>query len=638
MPTTPYFPLTVLPDYLGLEDSENAPSPEMACSLALDQLRGAFADYQEMPVEANRWWQLLAVRRNASAVIARLPRKLNQEPVIHEVHELVREMAKSGVHDHRVEKEDLALADAYGRKGWPGLLAAMLLVPAGQWPGAPLLMEVPGWLRADFVRWLFAAPKNFTAVGEVEAYRAFVEKRLEEILRWLNRGPGRTEVLKVLGAYASHSSLLPLCSGTHDLRHHAELRGQLLRRIMGLRGDSYQVALRPRADRRLRIGIIHRHFEGTSEIHALLPLFEQLDLERFEVVLFTYVSDFSVMEEYCRQRCTDLILLPPELNEQLSLLRSAALDVVLFGTNVIAECNVVTRLALHRVAQLQVVNGTTSVTSGLPEIDLYVTGARGTTEGMAGQFSERLAVIPGATHCYNLEADRGEMQVVCTRADFGVPEDALVFVSTAGFQKITPEVQHAWARILAVVPGSWLLLHPFHGTSLDGHAITHFHAGFEAVLRDEGVDPARLVASTVNFPSRMDVQGLVRLGDVYLDPMPFSGVDGLVDALSLGLPVVVGEGAVLRARTGASLLREMELGELIAGSAEEYGALAVKLGSDAAYRESCRERMRARMEQVPTFLDARVASHAFGDLMERAFDELVAKGRAQFRMPQMPVI
>ncbi len=638
MSVPPVPSLTLLSDLPGGEAGHDfSPGPAAECSSALDLVRSALGYFLEMPDETERWTRLQAVRRDASAMIARLPRRPSAAPFIHEVHELVREMAKSGVHDHAVAAADLAQAEIFLRKDWPGLLAAMLLVPAWQWPAAPLLMEVPDWLRPDYVRWLFAAPQSFSAPGQAEHYTAHTLRRLEELKRWMNRAPEAKEELKVLGAYASHCSLLPACFGPENLRRHAELRGELLRRVMGRRDDHYRAPLKLRAGRRLRIGIVRRHFEPNPEVYATLPLFEQLDPERFEVVLFTYVSDFSRLEEYCRQKCADLIVLPADLKDQLALLRKSALDVVLFSTNVTAECNVVTRLALHRVAPLQVVHHASCVTSGLPEIDLYVTGALANPEGMAAQFSERLGLLPGPTHTFNFEADREEAQVVCTRADFGLPEDAIVFVATANFRKIIPEVQQVWARVLAATPGSYLLLHPFYPNPPSTQAITHFHAEFERILRDEGVDHSRLVASTVDFPSRDDVQSFVGLGDVYLDSFPFSGVDSLVEPLALGLPVVTCAGDTLRSRTGASLLHSLGMGELVASSVAGYQALAVMLATDAVYRESCGARVRLQMERAPVFLDSKATSQAFGELMELAFDEVRVKGPALFRANTCPL-
>ena len=624
MRTLSHPPLTLLPDL----PREGTASQVVEMRFPIfDDLRRELAGYLELPGEEERWNQFLAVRRVASATIARWPRKQSQTSQIHVVHELVREMARSGVHDRLVAVEDLGQARVLARKGWQGILAAMLLVPAWQWPDAPVLMEVPSWLRADFVRWLFVAPQIFSAPGQAATYAAFQLVRLEELTRWLNRGPAAEEVTKVLGAYANHCSLNQAACTQDDLRRHAELRGRLLLRAMGRPDDRFGAARTPRAGRRLRIGIIHRYFESAAEVYATLPLFERLDPERFEVLLFTYVNNFTPLEEYCRERVTDLIVLPAALPDQLNLLRNIRLDVAVFSTNMAGECNVVTRLALHRIAPLQVATNATGIDSGLPEIDLHLSGTLAATERAAAQFGDRLALLPGPSHTFNFEMDRAEARVVCTRADYGLPKAAMVFVTTADFRKIIPEMQVAWARLLAAVPGSYLLVHPFSAPGTTGHTIQPFYSAFEEVLLLAGVDAARLVVSTVDFPSRTDLQSLVGLGDVYLDTFPVSGVEALVGPLSLGIPVVAWEGEMVRSRTGGSLLRTLGLEELIAHTAEDYQTIAMTLARDPAYRDSCRARLCAHLTVVPAYLDSRAASQGFGALLEAAYDKGIAPDR-----------
>ena len=600
-------------------------------------VRLTLAAWQAEPSAEAKFDELHAAMRDASAVIAQLWRQQPDDPRVSAARELIRDLSASGAHDRPAAADDVALADRLARKGWPGLLAGMLLVPAWQWPDAPLLMTVADFLRGDYVGWLFAAPQGFSLVGDTETYAAFTLQRLEELVRWMKRAPGVDAETEVLSAYSRASSAIPLYFSNGSLRRHAELRGRLLEYAWRLPEDFYEPALTPRAGRRLRVGIVNRHFGPQTETYTTLPTFEQLDPERFEVVLFALQSGDSPLEAYCRQHAANFFLLSAELDAQLATLRAAALDVVVFGTNVTAVCNEVTRLALHRVAPLQLVNNSSCITSGLPEVDLYVSGTLTESAGAPAHFTERLALLPGPAHAFNYEADRQAPQVPCTRADFGLPPDALVFVSAANYYKIIPEMQHAWARLLAAVPGSHLLVHPFNPNWSSSYPIARFRAEFGRVLAEHGVDPARLAVSTRRFPSRTDVKTLLSLGDVYLDTFPFGGVNSLVDPLELGLPVVVWEGEPFRSRMGAALLRSLELPELIATDEAGYLAIATRFATDPIHRAACRVRIGARMEQRPLFLDPLAASEAFGDLVETAFDELALAGREAFHANPAPL-
>jgi len=599
--------------------------------------RAALVAWQGEPGSERLFGELRAALRTASATVARLPRQHPGSPLASATQDFIRELSASGAHDFSADPADVSCADKLAHKGWPGLLAGVLLVPAWQWPNAPLLQAVPAWLRPDYVAWLFAAPLGFAAIGHAEAYAAHTLRRLEELERWVNRGPGATAEAAVLEVFANQTSVIPLYFSVGNLRRHAEVRGRLLARICRLPGEDCDATPTSRAGRRLRVGIVNRHFGPQTETYTTLPTFEQLDPERFEVILFTHLSRDSQLEGFCRQHAADFQLLPEDLEGQLAMLRAAALDVVVFGTNLTAVFNEVTRLALHRVAPLQVVNNSSCITSGLPEVDLYVSGTLTETAGAAADFSERLGLLPGPAHAFDYEADRQPPQAEVTRAKFGLPEDAFVFVSAANYFKIIPEMQHAWARLLAAVPGSRLLLHPFNHNWLSVYPVARFRAEFSRVLERHGVEASRLAISTEHFPSRTDVKTLLGLGNAYLDTFPFGGVNSLVDPLELGLPVVVWEGQPFRSRMGGALLRTLDLSELIATNEADYQAIAVKLATDAGHREGFGARIRERMERTPVFLDPLAASEAFGDLVETAYDELVAVGRAAFRANPAPL-
>jgi protein O-GlcNAc transferase len=602
------------------------------------RLRLLLALYQENPSSVQSWRDLLEALRNTAGIIARLPRKETDSLIVEDARQLVREIAGSGILDRKAEAEDLALAQSLGAKGWQGLLAGMLLVSAWQWPNAPLVVTVPDWLRADYVTWLFAAPQGFTETGQAEVYAAYTLQRLEELVRWMNRSPGASAEADVLGAYAKSASVIPLYFCTDDLRKHAELRARLLQRAVAIPGDIFDATPASRVGRRLRVGIVNRHFGSQTETYTTLPTFEELDPERFEVILFCHRSGESDVETYARAHAADSFVLPEDLEGQLSMLRAAALDVAVFGTNVTAVCNEVTRIALHRVAPLQVVNNSSCITSGLPEIDLYVSGTLTEAPDASEHFTERLGLLPGPAHAFNYHADRQEPQVPCSRGDFSIPADAFLYVSAANYYKIIPEMQQAWARLLAAVPGSHLLIHPFNQNWSSNYPIARFRAGLDGVLAKYGVEASRLSISSMHFPSRTDVKTLLGLGDAYLDTFPFGGVNSLVDPLELGLPVIAWEGETFRSRMGAAMLRTLELPELVATSDAEYHAIAVKLAADVNYRKDICARISGKMEEGPIFLDSLAASEAFGDLIERAFDDIVDVGQAPFRANRTPLV
>jgi glycosyltransferase involved in cell wall biosynthesis len=604
-------------------------SPDAPVGELIDRADAALSAYSCQPAEAEVWQSLADARRKLAEALSAVAAADGTAPEIARARGLVRSICASGALDPAVSAADLALAEKMASRGACGLIGAMALVPAWQWPGAPRFSLVPPWLVPDYVAWAFAAPKGFAETGHASLYPERLLAWLVDLEGFLKARKGGAAAREALATFLNHGNCIPLYFCADSLRRHYEVRARIFQ-AAAVRPASVSTA-RPRAGRRLRVGFVSRHFGPQTETYTTLPTFEKLDPERFEVVLFARHSGSSPLEAYARSRAAEFHVLPEDAGAQVDLLRSANLDVAVFGTNMTAVFNEVARIALHRVAPLQVVNNSSCATTGLPEVDLYVSGTLTEAPDSTEHFTERLGLVAGPAHYFNYEADAQKPAGAWTRTALGLPEDAVVFVTAANYFKVIPEMQQTWARILAAVPGSRLLVHPFNPNWSSSYPVKRFSAEFDRVLSANGVSPDRLVVSSVKFPSRVDVKELLRVGDIYLDTFPFGGVNSLVDPLELGLPSIVWEGETFRARMGGALLRVLGLEELIAADEPGYVALATRLALDADARATVKAKVKAAMGRSPLFLDSVAASDAFGALLETAFDELVSVGHAEFR-------
>jgi predicted O-linked N-acetylglucosamine transferase (SPINDLY family) len=154
------------------------------------------------------------------------------------------------------------------------------------------------------------------------------------------------------------------------------------------------------------------------------------------------------------------------------------------------------------------------------------------------------------------------------------------------FVKASGHALQVWVRILQALPGSRLLMLGQPGSHWDRAC---------ALFREGGIaaDRVELVA---RGPRRAYLERYHDM-DLALDPFPYNGHTTTLDALWMGVPVVSLAGRTGVGRAGVSVLSNVGLPELIAGTTDEYLAIALEWARDttrlAAVRAGLRERMRA---------------------------------------------
>ena len=208
-----------------------------------------------------------------------------------------------------------------------------------------------------------------------------------------------------------------------------------------------------------------------------------------------------------------------------------------------------------------------------PELELYC--------------SERVMRLP----CYQPnDRKRVTADQRPTRAQMGLPEDATVFCSFNGTQKITPFTFDRWMEILRRTPGSVLWM-------LETSAAAH--ARLLARAQAQGIDTARIVLA----PKLQNAMHLARypLADLFLDTSPYGAHTTASDALWMGVPLVTIAGRSFASRVCGSLLRSAGLGELVCDSPAAFVELAVALGNDRPAIAALKARLEAGRDTCDLF-------------------------------------
>lgn len=382
--------------------------------------------------------------------------------------------------------------------------------------------------------------------------------------------------------------------------------------------DRHAAARALLAQGRCRIGFVACDFRDHATSILMARLVEQLDRGRFEVWLYSHGEpDQTRMHRRMAQAADQFVdcrhMSPSEQAERIRA-DGMALLVDLGGFTLNSRL----QMFALRPAPVQASWLAFPGTSGAGFIDYIIGDPVVTPLAHADDFEERIAQMP-VSYQSNDEL-RDHPEEVPSRAEAGLPDDAIVFASFNQSWKFSDEMFGAWCRILQQVPGSvlWLLVP-------QEEVRTRLRAEAEA----RGITGERLVFAP--FVSQQAHLARLPLADIALDTYPCGAHTTCSDALWMGVPLVTRVGRTFASRVAASLLNAVGLPELAATSLADYESLAVRLAQDREALTDVRDHLVDSRLDLPLFDSPRFAED-FGALVQRMVGRWLA-GEAPAALP-----
>lgn len=224
-------------------------------------------------------------------------------------------------------------------------------------------------------------------------------------------------------------------------------------------------------------------------------------------------------------------------------------------------------------------------TTGLDAMDAVLLDNWHAPPGAESQFVEPLVRLPQGRFCYQPVqwAPDDVAPPPCARNGF------VTFGSFNNTAKLNAQVLELWARVLAAVPRSRLVLkwRTFNDETFRGQVM-------EAFVR-AGIDGGRIELRGPGFHA--DVLKEYADIDIALDTFPFTGGLTSCEALWMGVPVVTWPHSRVVSRQTHAIVNQIGLTPLSAQGADDYVRIAVALAHDpqglTELRETLRDKMRA---------------------------------------------
>jgi len=380
----------------------------------------------------------------------------------------------------------------------------------------------------------------------------------------------------------------------------------------------YGAPLPPRADRqpgRLRIGYLsgdlRNHVMGKQVWQAI----RHHDRARFAIYCYATTAGADEMTDAFRAFAHSFVSVA-ELNAHEAALRIAADDLDVLVDLSTHTKNAMPGILARKPARVQITHIASAGALGLSTVDFKLTDAICDPPENQAFLIERLLPMQGCVYPYRHVEAAAEHPF--QRSATGGAEDAILIGAFVNPLKLSRRCLDLWRQVLDAIPRARLVISPLSREATGVYARLFVASGI-AIER-----------VTVLPQGRNDSEGLARYSvlDFCLDPMPYGGVNGTLEALDMEVPVVTLMGRKHSERTSASILVNLGVPQTIAQSGSEYVALCVRLAVDGAFRSEVKAAIAAGLRASPLVdmpAHARALEAAYIEALSRTHPHVLAQ-------------
>jgi predicted O-linked N-acetylglucosamine transferase (SPINDLY family) len=338
---------------------------------------------------------------------------------------------------------------------------------------------------------------------------------------------------------------------------------------------------RPRTGGKIRIGFISKFLKSHSIGKTTRGVLANLSRDTFSVcaIFVPPVADDTI-STFIKEKADTTIVLPAGLDAARERIAAEELDILFYQD--IGMDPFTYFLAFARLAPVQCMSFGHPVTSGIRNMDYFISSESFEPETAEGHYSEQLVKLKSQLAYYYKPEVPSPLK---PRARFGLAEADHIYLCPQTLFKFHPDFDGILSGILERDPRGRLVL--------VGGKVTQW--ADLLLQRFKRTMPEHLGRITVLPPQRQeDFINLIAVSDVMLDTIHFCGNNSNMEAFAAGTPVVTWPGEFHRGRHTLGFYKAMGIPDCVAKDSGEYVDIAVRLGTDKAYRDGIKARILAR--------------------------------------------
>jgi len=323
-----------------------------------------------------------------------------------------------------------------------------------------------------------------------------------------------------------------------------------------------------------RIGFVSSFFHTHTISLLNKSLINGLPKARFEVFIFSFSEVEDSHSQGFKTGGLKFISLPKRIDEARQRIAEAELDILYF-TDIGME-PLTYFLGFARLAPVQCVTWGHPVTTGLPNIDYFVSSHLIEPENAQESYSEKLLKLNPLPSCVTkpiefqniLKHERSDGQrIFCPQSLF----------------KYHPDFDKILGKILRALPDASIQI-------IDGS-----HPAWSDLLKTRMLKQTYDVSDRIEILPRQnkkEIADLMRTADVILDTPHFSGGMTTFESLAAGTPVVTLPGKFMRSRVSFGIYKQMNVMECVSKNPEDYIEITKRLCLDIAFSKMVKEKIK----------------------------------------------
>ena len=342
------------------------------------------------------------------------------------------------------------------------------------------------------------------------------------------------------------------------------------------------VGSRTRSDR-LRVGYVSPDFRTHCQSFFTIPLLSNHNHSKFEVFCYAQLAKYDDLSNRLRTYADGWRDTYLKTDQQVAeMIIDDNIDILVDLTMYMANAR--PKLFALKPAPVQVAWLAYPGTTGIRAIDYRLTDPWLDPPGLGDDcYSEKSMRLRDTFWCYDPLMSDLTPGALPARGNGYV-----TFGCLNNFSKVSSDTLHRWAKVMARVPSSRIILLSPAGR--------HRQRVFD-VFGQYGVYADRIEFVELQ-PRQQYLQTYNRI-DVCLDTLPYNGHTTSLDAYWMGVPVVTLVGNSVAGRAGWSQLTNLGLTELAALDEDAFLDITVRLANDIPRLTYLRESLRGKMESSP---------------------------------------